>query len=49
MGVRLKGQWWIAVIYFIGWGLNIFGEEFWFRGYMLPRQESQKPKEAGRQ
>jgi membrane protease YdiL (CAAX protease family) len=40
MGVSLKGQWWIAVVYFIGWVLNIFGEEFWFRGYILPRQEA---------
>jgi membrane protease YdiL (CAAX protease family) len=39
MGVSLKGQWWIAGVYFLGWALNIFGEEFWFRGYMLPRQE----------
>jgi membrane protease YdiL (CAAX protease family) len=21
------------------WVLNIFGEEFWYRGWMLPRQE----------
>lgn len=39
MGASLKGQWWIAIIYFLGWVLNIFGEEFWFRGYILPRQE----------
>jgi membrane protease YdiL (CAAX protease family) len=39
MGVELKSQWWIAVVYFLGWVLNIFGEEFWFRGFMLPRQE----------
>jgi len=39
MGVTLKGRWWIAVVYFLGWVLNIFGEEFWFRGFMLPRQE----------
>jgi membrane protease YdiL (CAAX protease family) len=40
MGVTLKGKWWIAIVYFMGWILNIFGEEFWFRGYMLPRQEA---------
>jgi len=40
MGVSLEDQWWIAGVYFIGWMLNIFGEEFWFRGYMLPRQEA---------
>jgi len=39
MGVPLKGQWWIAVIYFIFLLFNIVGEEFWWRGYILPRQE----------
>ena len=39
MGVPLKGQWWIALIYFIFLIFNIFGEEFWWRGYILPRQE----------
>ena len=39
MGVPLKGQWWIAIIYFIALLFNIFGEEFWWRGYILPRQE----------
>ena len=39
MGVPLKGQWWIAVLYFIFLLFNIVGEEFWWRGYILPRQE----------
>jgi len=39
MGVPLRGQWWIAIIYFIALLFNIFGEEFWWRGYILPRQE----------
>ena len=26
-------------VYFLGWFFNIFGEEFWYRGWMLPRQE----------
>jgi membrane protease YdiL (CAAX protease family) len=39
MGVPLKGQWWIAIAYFIALLFNIFGEEFWWRGYILPRQE----------
>ena len=39
MGMSLKGQWWLVLVYFIGWFFNIFGEEFWFRGYILPRQE----------
>ena len=39
MGFPLKGMWWVLVAYFFGWLFNILGEEFWFRGYMLPRQE----------
>jgi membrane protease YdiL (CAAX protease family) len=39
MGFPLKGMWWVLLVYFFGWLFNIFGEEFWFRGYMLPRQE----------
>ncbi len=39
MGVPLKGQWWIAIAYFIFLLFNIVGEEFWWRGYILPRQE----------
>lgn len=39
MGMALSGKVWVAVVFVIGWLLNIFGEEFWFRGYLLPRQE----------
>jgi membrane protease YdiL (CAAX protease family) len=39
MGMSLAGKWWVAVVFVGGWLLNIFGEEFWFRGYLLPRQE----------
>ena len=38
-GMTLKGKWWIVIVYVIGWTLNILGEEFWYRGWMLPRQE----------
>ena len=38
-GMPLEGKWWIAGVYFIGWVLNIVGEEWWYRGWMLPRQE----------
>ena len=38
-GMPLKGQWWVAAVYFTGWFLNIFGEEFFYRGWLLPRQE----------
>ncbi len=39
MGLQLKGKWWLVLMYIIGWFFNIVGEEFWFRGYILPRQE----------
>ncbi len=39
LGVPLKGQWWIVVTYFIFLLFNIIGEELWWRGYILPRQE----------
>lgn len=39
MGLSLKGAWWVLVVYIIGWICNILGEEFWYRGFMLPRQE----------
>lgn len=35
----LKGQWGLVLVYFMGWFLNIFGEELWFRGYILLQQE----------
>ncbi|WP_420461168.1 CPBP family intramembrane glutamic endopeptidase [Neolewinella sp.] len=40
MGVPLKGAYWIIPVYFIFLTFfNILGEELWFRGYLLPRQE----------
>lgn len=39
MEMPMKGQWLLVLFYLIGWFFNIFGEEFWFRGYILPRQE----------
>ena len=40
MGIPTQGHWWIAVYYAIVllFG-NIAGEELWWRGYLLPRQE----------
>lgn len=38
MDYRLSGQYWVAIVYFIGWFLNIFGEELLWRGMLLPRQ-----------
>ena len=40
MGVPLQGAWWIPVYYAVVMLVcNIGGEELWWRGYVLPRQE----------
>jgi membrane protease YdiL (CAAX protease family) len=39
MGYTLKGQWWIFFVYLSALVFNIIGEEFWWRGYILPRQD----------
>lgn len=39
MGMPLAGKTWVALVFVGGWLLNILGEEFWFRDYLLPRQE----------
>jgi membrane protease YdiL (CAAX protease family) len=40
MGIQLAGAWWVC-LYYVVWLviLNILGEELWWRGYVLPRQE----------
>ena len=40
MGIPLQGSWWILVYYAAAMLIcNIGGEELWWRGYVLPRQE----------
>ena len=40
MGIPLHGAWWILVYYAVlMFVCNIGGEELWWRGYVLPRQE----------
>jgi membrane protease YdiL (CAAX protease family) len=46
MGTRITGSVWVAAMYLFGWLFNIFGEELWFRGYILPRQEKALGKYA---
>jgi len=46
MGMTITGLGWVAVVYLFGWLLNVFGEELWFRGYILPRQEKALGKHA---
>ncbi|WP_026308554.1 CPBP family intramembrane glutamic endopeptidase [Spirosoma spitsbergense] len=42
MGVSLAGQWWVLIIYGVFLLVfNLLGEEIWFRGYLLPRQQIQ--------
>jgi membrane protease YdiL (CAAX protease family) len=38
MDYKLTGQYWVPIVYFIGLLFNIFGEEFLWRGIILPRQ-----------
>jgi membrane protease YdiL (CAAX protease family) len=41
MDIPLRGQWWVAVYYAVVLVFgNIAGEELWWRGYLLPRQEA---------
>jgi membrane protease YdiL (CAAX protease family) len=40
MATYVRGHWEFAVAYFVGWFFNIFGEEFLWVGYILPRQEA---------
>lgn len=34
---EMAGQYWVPIVYFFGWFFNIFGEEFLWRGMILPR------------
>jgi membrane protease YdiL (CAAX protease family) len=39
MGQQLAGNWWILITLLVSLSIATFGEEFWWRGYILPRQE----------
>jgi len=39
MGVSLAGAWWVLPVFLLLITLNVAGEELWWRGYVLPRQE----------
>jgi membrane protease YdiL (CAAX protease family) len=39
IGAPLKGNWGVVILLFVQLFFNIFGEELWWRGYILPRQE----------
>lgn len=38
-GGNIQGQWGVVVLFVITFFFNIAGEELWWRGYILPRQE----------
>jgi membrane protease YdiL (CAAX protease family) len=38
-GGQIQGQWSIAILFTVTFFFNIAGEELWWRGYVLPRQE----------
>ena len=38
-GGTIRGRWDIGALYLVTFGFNILGEEFWWRGIILPRQE----------
>jgi membrane protease YdiL (CAAX protease family) len=39
VGGQILGNWGVIILYFIMLSFNIVGEELWWRGYLLPRQE----------
>ncbi len=39
VGGQISGNWAVIILYFIMLSFNIVGEELWWRGYLLPRQE----------
>lgn len=39
VGGQLQGNWSVVALYFVMLFFNIIGEELWWRGYILPRQE----------
>lgn len=39
MGTPLAGNWWVAAVLLITLVIATLGEELWWRGYILPRQE----------
>lgn len=45
-GFEIAGNWWLVLIHLMILLFNVIGEEFWFHGYLLPRQELTHGKKA---
>jgi membrane protease YdiL (CAAX protease family) len=45
-GSTVKGSWSLVVISLLVLIINIFGEELWWRGYVLPRQQASHGRNA---
>lgn len=41
VGFPMAGAWWLLGVWFLFYLVNVAGEELWWRGYILPRQELQ--------
>lgn len=39
VGGQISGNWGVILLYFVMLCFNVVGEELWWRGYLLPRQE----------
>ena len=46
MGISLTGRWYVVPVWAMMLFFNVFGEEFLWRGYLLPRQEFKHGKHA---
>jgi len=46
MGIPLAGNWWVFIALLVSLVIATLGEEFWWRGYILPRQELAHGKRA---
>ncbi|MCW5725129.1 MAG: CPBP family intramembrane metalloprotease [Maricaulaceae bacterium] len=40
LDVPLPGAWWVLAVYAVFFLANVVGEELWWRGYLLPRQQA---------